>query len=157
MISSLVPADSKNMIASMLQVLLTKKGIDLEQELARICPVGQAEEQAVTLGLDSLIALSRHNMNLQFMGYYCMICVLQISSRVNGYYLFTCQLFNFNHPWVGDFTCVYYEVGTGYNLVSFELNSRFTVYHPWVGDLKCPGLVTGCVVHLKFNFLVLSS
>jgi hypothetical protein len=68
MISSLVPAASKNMLASILQVLLTKRGIRLEQELAQICPLEQAEEQAITQGLESRIALSRHNMNLQFMG-----------------------------------------------------------------------------------------
>jgi hypothetical protein len=75
MISSLVPADSKNMLASMPQALLTKKGILLEQELARIYPVEHVKEQAVTQGLGSLIAHSRHNVNLQFMGYYCMLCV----------------------------------------------------------------------------------
>ena len=68
MISSLVPADSKEML-----VLLMKRGIHLEEELARVCPVEQAEEQAITQGLESQIALSRHNMNLQFMGYYCML------------------------------------------------------------------------------------
>lgn len=75
MMSSLVPADSKNMVASMLQILLMKRGIHLEEELTHVCPVEQAEEQAVTQGLESQIALSRH-MNLQFMGYYCMLSVL---------------------------------------------------------------------------------
>jgi hypothetical protein len=54
-------------------MLLMKRGILLEQELAQICPLEQAEEQAVTQGLESQIALSRHNMILQFMGYYCRL------------------------------------------------------------------------------------